>query len=1004
MNKKLFTLMTLGLLTAGSAFNGVQAQNTPAAAGTKLDGSTYFFLGDGNGRYLIGEEAGAGANKYTKLKDASDISGESFDLATAMWAVKVVTNNGVNYVQLTNKKTQALLRFDGDGSVADAVSDAVTSLTWAGLVDGDSPADGVVDYSEGGKISAGTTGTKYVKLGESGCQMDGNEDNGTVIKLYLENNDKVEAGGLNSHLGNGFSFEFVDADPKPATNIFGQKLYAFDITTGMSDANADAFYQYPTGTYFALTPKPATITNDNSADAKNWFLTTQFVAVSPTKHLGIPSLEQKDGVGFELVTVYGKDLKTTDTQKSEVSSKNAAFTVVKPAPVNEPNNYAMSLTARVKKDASKDDQDEFPVQIVVTNVMGTNYVTTGTETAAKVKFSDTNLVAVKDILKKDGASVYNILFTSSVRKDATEKQSEYGKYLGYGATVAAGTTGLLAQGPAYVDPNNAEMQWVITAADADNSTFTFTNREDNTKKFKTTLRKTEKENVYEIAATTGEGLATQFAYAYYGNTGYAIEGTKDLTGTTVELKAATVDKTAGYADYDDAELSQLVKLQFSVGSAVLSKDIYVGASVGNSDSEAAMFVSQDIADAAQWEILKRTGVADTIYSKMGYAYLDKDNKVKADKEFENHEIVTYSLRLYKDGNAFYYNGATPTNNKLEKVAKEILAPRVAIKENVDGTISLICVNADVDYGFDKKTLGLTAAGELTFNESIYANGVTTQKSYLYFSTDEATPSLEAAGRHASFQSVNGGFLAVGAEGDAVIAATADEAEELTFWLDTTDVEQFTPSFYISKGVKAATKAAEARNYLFNAKDSVNYYDEGTASTITDWDYKLLSGETIAIFKAATLVNKDSISTVVGGEEVGLNNANGLKNFKFQIVLDDADVEDEYVIKSVADNKYLTNVNGKVAFTDNRDKAMVVNVNEGIAPTANEAIAAEGVQVIGGQGAVTVQGAAGKVITVANILGQTIANQVAASDNVTIAAPAGIVVVAVEGEATKVVVK
>ena len=75
-----------------------------------------------------------------------------------------------------------------------------------------------------------------------------------------------------------------------------------------------------------------------------------------------------------------------------------------------------------------------------------------------------------------------------------------------------------------------------------------------------------------------------------------------------------------------------------------------------------------------------------------------------------------------------------------------------------------------------------------------------------------------------------------------------------------------------------------------------------------------------------------------------------------------------------------------------------------APTANEAIEATGVQVIGGQGAVTVQGAAGKVITVANILGQTIANQVAASDNVTIAAPAGVVVVAVEGEATKVVVK
>ena len=73
-------------------------------------------------------------------------------------------------------------------------------------------------------------------------------------------------------------------------------------------------------------------------------------------------------------------------------------------------------------------------------------------------------------------------------------------------------------------------------------------------------------------------------------------------------------------------------------------------------------------------------------------------------------------------------------------------------------------------------------------------------------------------------------------------------------------------------------------------------------------------------------------------------------------------------------------------------------------TANEAIEASAVQVIAGKGVVTVQGAAGKVVTVANILGQTIANQVAASDNVTIAAPAGVLVVTVDGEATKVVVK
>ena len=104
--------------------------------------------------------------------------------------------------------------------------------------------------------------------------------------------------------------------------------------------------------------------------------------------------------------------------------------------------------------------------------------------------------------------------------------------------------------------------------------------------------------------------------------------------------------------------------------------------------------------------------------------------------------------------------------------------------------------------------------------------------------------------------------------------------------------------------------------------------------------------------------------------------------------------------------FLKWMNGYVVVVPNEKDADIFNLNENEDrnPTANEAIAAEGVQVIAGKGVVTVQGAAGKVITVANILGQTIANQVAASDNVTIAAPAGVVVVAVDGEATKVVVK
>ena len=74
-------------------------------------------------------------------------------------------------------------------------------------------------------------------------------------------------------------------------------------------------------------------------------------------------------------------------------------------------------------------------------------------------------------------------------------------------------------------------------------------------------------------------------------------------------------------------------------------------------------------------------------------------------------------------------------------------------------------------------------------------------------------------------------------------------------------------------------------------------------------------------------------------------------------------------------------------------------------TANDAIAVDGVKVIATEGAVIIKGAAGKKVAISNVLGQTIANAVLSSDNATISAPAGVVVVAVEGEAAvKAIVK
>ena len=75
------------------------------------------------------------------------------------------------------------------------------------------------------------------------------------------------------------------------------------------------------------------------------------------------------------------------------------------------------------------------------------------------------------------------------------------------------------------------------------------------------------------------------------------------------------------------------------------------------------------------------------------------------------------------------------------------------------------------------------------------------------------------------------------------------------------------------------------------------------------------------------------------------------------------------------------------------------------PTANDEITASNVTVEGGNGIVIIKGASAKQVTVCNVLGQTLVSTVLSSDEATIAVPAGIVVVAVEGEAAvKTVVK
>ena len=116
----------------------------------------------------------------------------------------------------------------------------------------------------------------------------------------------------------------------------------------------------------------------------------------------------------------------------------------------------------------------------------------------------------------------------------------------------------------------------------------------------------------------------------------------------------------------------------------------------------------------------------------------------------------------------------------------------------------------------------------------------------------------------------------------------------------------------------------------------------------------------------------------------------------------------YRIETAADangSKYVSYLNG-ILVLGNREQAQLFNVNTtDLTPTDNEVISTSEVKVIAGNGNVQIIGAAGKKVVITNILGQTIASTVITSSDAVIAAPAGVVVVAVEGEeAVKAIVK
>ena len=197
-----------------------------------------------------------------------------------------------------------------------------------------------------------------------------------------------------------------------------------------------------------------------------------------------------------------------------------------------------------------------------------------------------------------------------------------------------------------------------------------------------------------------------------------------------------------------------------------------------------------------------------------------------------------------------------------------------------------------------------------------------------------------------------------------------------------------------KDSAAVDKVYKYNNAGVNAKD---YYRLGflNGTHYAYGEYKNLPGSYLVMEDG-----KEFNLTALG--ETGFD----LPVFAFRFC--DATRENFYIETTYDGNKkgWIEIHNGVAVVTDDIQRAEVFSYEATDEDaTANETIAAEGaVSVVATDGAVIVKGAEGKNVVIATILGKVVANETINSDNETIAVPAGIAVVSVDGESFKVVVK
>ena len=963
MNKKFSTLLMGGLLLAGAASAQTPAPIERAMGNpvTEPSAKYYYQIVNGNtGSDGYALQAAVHTNGKDSLKvvdvvalnaaltgsDAEKAIEAMAILDSTLWAFTPNGDENLGYYSIENKATGKKLQFAKEGNAAMA---AGLNAWFIEVADAQYNDIQLKSY----KINEDGTKTSYSIESDrttGGAVAIAKGTAGAKYKIVRPGHIYMNADMLNSE-GDGNSFKMAIEDLADENNPLIQTVKAYDLSPQGVQKNIGLR---------VVDGKILKADADKYSKEEDKYNKDVFVVVDTLMYTskGGVDVNGYDAFGFKFgtdsakVDATGKINGTTQAPGRNVA--NYRFAIYKDVTlVGEDDPLLIKLLGVPTYDEAATGS-QFTGATKVSYVSWAGFAEKGDElTTARISNATGTARYVYDlpvITLAAGAKaditpgVYYVKYAAGANKD---------KYAYSYLTVASSTSSLTYTGTEDKSMNNdllSRTQYVVTGA---NGKYTITNRESG-----------------DVLSTLSGRIYVKGDHFIKGGTEFALEA------VTEEVAA---DNHVGYKFFSKEDVGNLaVALKFNskIGSAYI-----VAPTKAEAGKEFTIAGGEDVEEA--WFKVVPVDTVDFGVEMERAAYVLKGQFNDLYLAISNTDPSKLTWTNTKNNAAFVTFRST----------------------GEEGEYQIICVSgatapeiADASKFYKQLTV---RASEAEF----YLAEIDDDKSENGFWTIEtpAAPdylTIEDAPAHKRIFSSENSSLAVSmnAKKEGILKAVADTdadyiADQFAMWIDTACVENAEKPLYYINTCAGLDSAARAEGYKMYMMPKGNTFSNNV-ELVKFVDGYVFGADSLAI---STYKADGSFDKMEEYKDMAQN----IAAFAFQMT----PAEGEYVVENIATKSYLRQVNGILYLTKNYADALTFGIEAVDTPTANKDVEVSSVTVIAGEGQVTIAGAAGKKVVVSNILGQVVANTVITSDNAPIAAPQGVVVVAVEGEeAVKAIVK